>query len=243
MKTLSIVIPFLNEQDTILLMLNKLLSVELLDVYTEIIFIDDGSSDDSVRFITEFINNYSGNCALKLAGYKNNRGKWHALKQWFKLATWDFLLIQDADLEYDPNDIPRLLELMMQQHLDIVYGSRTLWIKKFGNKYSNTSFLLWGVFLSYLTSFLSGTKVTDEPTCYKLFDAKHKELLLYPKENGFEWEPAVTLLFLRKKLRYGELPIHYYPRDFLHGKKIWWKDGVIWIYTLIKWKLKNISHV
>jgi hypothetical protein len=118
-----------------------------------------------------------------------------------------------------------------------------LGVKKFGNAYSSRTFMVWGLVVSWLTTLLSFKRVTDEPTCYKMFDKKLKPYLLLPTCNGFEREPAVTMLLLRKWFSYAEIPIHYEARDFEAGKKINRKDGFKALWTLIKWRFKRISKV
>jgi dolichol-phosphate mannosyltransferase len=243
MKTLSIIIPFLNEENTIISLLEVVNKLFIDNLNIEIILVNDWSRDSSKEKIESYIFNYSWKKSFKVLNFEKNKWKGFAVKEGIKKSTGDYIIIQDADLEYDPMDIPKILECMQEKKLDIVYGSRILWIKKYNNKYSNKSFLLWGMLLSFITTIFTCIKVTDEPTCYKLYNAELKKYLLFPEENGFEWEPAVTMLLLRKKKKYWEYPIHYFPRDFEHGKKIWWKDGVKWIYTLIKWRIKNIKHV
>jgi len=209
----------------------------------EIILVNDGSSDNSLVCIQDYIDKYTWKNTFKIIDYGQNKWKWFAVKQWIETSSWEYIIIQDADLEYNPQDIKGLLTFMKNESLDFVYGSRTLGIKKYSNHYSSISFFLWWALLSCITSIITWTRVTDEPTCYKLFHSSLKQYLIYPDENWFEWEPAITVLLLRKKASYGEYPIHYSPRDFAHGKKIWWRDGIKWIYTLCKWRIKNIKDV
>lgn len=121
-------------------------------------------------------------------------------------------MIQDADLEYEPNDLIVMLETMEKKQWDICYGSRTRGYRRFGMNYSTIGFLFGGLVVSFLTTLLSRRLVTDEPTCYKMYHNSCRNILLFPKENDFAWEPAVTIMLLRQSYTYGELPIHYYPR-------------------------------
>lgn len=240
MKKLSIIVPFLNEQNTIETILNEVIWVDLNIIWyeKEIILINDGSNDNSENIILNFILN---NKELNIKYIKNDRNywKWYSIKRWFNQSTWDLLIIQDADMEYNPKDYIELIKKIEKDNLDIVYWSRILWIKEFNNTYSTKSFLLWGLLVSILTSLLSFTKVTDEPTCYKLYKKDLKELLLRPAENWFEWEPAVTMLLLKNWFKYWEHPINYKARKVTEWKKIKWKDWIIALYTLLIRRFKN----
>ncbi|MCH2188363.1 glycosyltransferase family 2 protein [Candidatus Gracilibacteria bacterium] len=238
---LSIIIPFLNEQETIGEVLQQVTSTVIEGYNFEIILVNDGSDDQSVNIIQDFIAQYTGDYKIQLINFAKNSGKGFALKAGIAKCEGDLILIQDADMEYTPRDYAPLISHLNKNKLDFVYGSRTLGIKKFANHYSNKVFLFGGLLVSIVTSVLTFTKMTDEPTCYKLFSQKTKDYLLLPPENGFEWEPAITMILLRKKFRYGEYPIHYFPRDVAHGKKINWKDGVKAIMTLIVWRFKKIQ--
>ncbi len=238
---LSIIIPFLNEEHTVEEVLEKVTSTFIEWCNFEIILVNDGSSDRSVEIIHQFISNYSGTYSISLLDFETNSWKWFALKEGIKKSSGDFILVQDADMEYTPDDYTPLLSYLQKNNLDIVYGSRTLGIKKFKNHYSNKVFLFGWLLVSVVTSILTLKKVTDEPTCYKLFSAKLKDFLLLPPENGFEWEPAVTMILLRQGFKYWEYPIRYLPRDAEHGKKINWKDGIKAIATLFIWRLRPIT--
>lgn len=242
MKLLSIIIPIYNEEATLEELFHKVLDVNLKDLNyeKEIIMINDGSTDTSEEIIFKLQKEYWQDHKIKYIKNKQNSWKGFSIKEWFKNAEWDIFLIQDADLEYFPSDYPILIQAFEENNADIVYGSRTLGTKKFGNTYSSKSFLYWGLLVSIITSILSFKKVTDEPTCYKMYDHKLKKYLLTPKENWFEREPAITMLLLRKKFKYIEVPIHYKARKFDEGKKINWKDGVKAIWTLFKWRVKKI---
>ena len=141
-------------------------------------------------------------------------------------------MIQDADLEYDPTDIFQMLQKMEHKGRDVCYGSRTRGYKKYGTHYSTFTFLLGGLVVSFLTSLLTWKRVTDEPTCYKMYHKTCRSLLLLPKENDFAREPAATVLVLKHGFKYGEIPIHYYPRKHAQGKKIKLIDGWLAIKTL-----------
>ena len=245
MKKLSIIIPVYNEEATLKQLIEKVINVDLSSVwYTkEIILINDGSKDRSEEIIHELIKKHA-NINIQYIKNKKNSHKWFSLKEWFRHAEGNVMIVQDADLEYFPEkDYIPMLKAFEERKVDFIYGSRTLWQKKFGNRYSSKSFLLWWLLVSWLTTILSCKRVTDEPTCYKMFDKKLKPYLLLPKENGFEREPAVTMLLLRKWFSYTEIPIHYFARNFEEGKKINWKDWVKALWTLIKWRFKKIPKM
>ncbi len=239
MKKLSVIIPFLNEEKTIKTILDKVILVDLssLDFCKEIILVNDWSIDNSEQIILKYIKDNSDKTEFKYIEYWRNYWKWYACKRWIEKATWDYYIIQDADLEYNPEDYINLLEKIELRKLDFLYGSRILGLDKYKNTYSTKTFLFWWLLVSVLTSILTFTKVTDEPTCYKLFKKELRNLLISPKENWFEWEPAITVLLLKKWFKYWEEPINYVARNFKEWKKINWKDWVKAIYTLIKRRL------
>lgn len=243
MKKLSIIIPVYNEEATLKTLVEKVINIDLSIVwYTkQILLVNDWSKDNSEKIIYELIEKYSSSNEIKYIKNVKNSGKGFSLKEWFKNANGDVMIIQDADLEYFPEeDYIYMLKAFEEGKSDFIYGSRTLWIKQFGNHYSSRSFLFWWLVVSRFTRLLSFTKVTDEPTCYKMFDKKLKEYLLLPEENWFEREPAITMILLRKWFKYREVPIHYKARKFTEGKKINWKDWVKALTTLIKRRFKKI---
>ena len=243
MKTLSVVIPFLNEERTICKTLEEIIAVDLsrLGYEKEIILVNDGSTDDNQSVIQKFLQKSYPDNTIQYIENDKNHGKWYSLKEWFRIATWDLFIVQDADSEYNPHDYLPLIEKLEKDNLDFVYGSRIAWIKKFKNNYSTASFLLGWLAVSFLTSLLTFKRVSDEPTCYKLYTSKLRKYLLLPPEPRFEWEPAITMLLLRKWFTYGEVPIHYTARKVAEGKKIKWKDGVKAITTLFRWRFKRLS--
>lgn len=226
MKVISIIIPVYNEERYVWELLPKVASLDLSHLWyeKEIIIVNDGSKDNSATIIDTFMHSYHWICKYI---YQSNSWKWAAIKNWITNATGDVYIIQDADLEYDPQDILILLEHMEKKHLDICYGSRTLGYFRYGAKYSTLFFFVGGLTISFLTTILSGKLVTDEPTCYKMYTKKCKDILLAPRENDFAWEPAVTMLLLKKRYSYAEKAIHYYPRKQQQWKKIklidWWR--------------------
>lgn len=246
MKKLSIIIPVYNEEATLKQLVEKVISTDISSVWysKEILLVNDGSKDRSEDIIHEIIDEYSKTCDIRYIKNKKNSGKGFSLKEGFRYATGDVMIVQDADLEYVPEkDYLPMLKAFEEKHVDFIYGSRTLGMKKFGNTYSSKSFMWWWLAVSRLTTILSFKRVTDEPTCYKMFDKKLKPYLLFPQWNGFEREPAITMLLLRKWFRYAEIPIHYEARKFDEGKKINRKDGVKALWTLLVWRFQWLPKI
>jgi len=232
MPKLSIVIPAYNEEKTIELILEKILNVQL-PVEKEIIIVNDGSTDNTIDIVENF---RKTRCNGIILLSQENSGKGSAVKLGIKHSTGDIIIIQDADLEYDPEDYPALIQPILEGKAKVVYGSR---LKK-RNTFSHVSYLLGGLAVTLVTNLLYFTFITDEPTCYKLFHRELKELLINARANRFDWEPEVTAKILRKGYKIHEMPINYYPRKLSQGKKIRWKDGLDAIVTLIKWRFKKI---
>ncbi|MBU1044864.1 MAG: glycosyltransferase family 2 protein [Candidatus Omnitrophica bacterium] len=224
---LSIIIPVYNEQDTLKELLAKIQRVQLNGVLKEIIIVDDSSNDRS----KSIFDNLKSSDIIKLY-HKHNQGKAAAIKTGLVRASGDLILIQDGDLEYDPSDYPALLEPILSNQADVVYGSRFLT----GKNKAYFPYLVANKFLVWLTNILYGSCLTDMETCYKLF---RKEILvnLKIKAKGFEFEPEVTAKLLLRKVQIMEVPISYVPRSKKMGKKIGFFDGLMSIYILIKYKL------
>ena len=247
MKTLSIIIPVYNEERTLEELVEKVINLDLSNILynKEIILVNDWSTDNSEEIIkSKLLKQSKRGCEIVYIKNNENLWKWYSLKTWFKTATWDVMIVQDADLEYFPEkDYIPMLKAYEENKADFVYGSRILWTKKFWNNYSTKAFKLWWLLVSFMTTILSFKKVTDEPTCYKMYDKKLKNYLITPPENWFEREPAITMLLLREKYKYVEIPIHYHARPFEEWKKIRRQDWIKAIFTLIKWRFKNISNL
>ncbi|MCC8173743.1 MAG: glycosyltransferase family 2 protein [Odoribacter sp.] len=232
---LSIIIPAYNEEATICQILDKICAVELpYGIKKEIIIVDDGSKDSTEQCCLKYIENYPDEKILYKKQLKN-QGKGAALKTGIELAQGKWTIIQDADLEYDPEDYIPLLKWMVDKEEKVVYGSRFL---NKTNKHSYFSFYIGGRLVSLITNILYGQKLTDEPTCYKLFETAFlKSIPLNCK--GFEFCPEVTAKVCKSGIKIHEIPIKYYPRSIDEGKKINWKDGVIALWTLLKYRFKN----
>ena len=216
----SIIIPVYNEKKTIISLLQKVLSIK--DIRKQIIIVDDGSNDGS----TDLIKKYSYNKNIKLIFHKRNKGKGAAIKSAVKYISGKIVIIQDADLEYSPNDYYKLLKPFSQENTKVVYGSRVLNKQRYSLKKNfSTNFRVFANHI--LTSFsniMNEQKLTDAHTCYKVFDAKlFKNLRL--NENDFAFCPEVTTKISKKKVNIIEVPISYKGRGYDQGKKIGIKDA------------------
>ncbi|MBQ7824341.1 MAG: glycosyltransferase family 2 protein [Bacteroidaceae bacterium] len=239
-RKLSIIIPAYNESKTIVQVLNKILSIPLYDtqnsiITKEIIIVDDCSTDNTQKKVAEFIEQRPSEL-IKYTKLEKNHGKGYAVRTGIHLATGDVIIIQDADLEYDPADYSNLLPFILSGEYKVVYGSRLL---NRDNRYSYRSFYWGGRLVSFVTSLLFGVKITDEPTCYKMFDAAVlKSIPLASDRFGFC--PEITAKVLKRGYSIKEVPIKYYPRSKKEGKKIKWRDGIEAIYILFKYRfVKN----
>jgi len=235
MKLLSILIPAYNEEATIHLILNKVKAVDLIGEFKkEIIIVNDCSKDDTESVIQKYI---SDNPDLTIRYFKQekNQGKGAAIHKAIELAEGDYLIVQDADLEYDPREYNILLKPIVEGNADVVYGSRFMG----GNPHRILFFWhsIGNKFLTQLSNAFTNLNLTDMETCYKLMDSKiAKSLRLREKRFGFE--PELTAKLSRiSKIRIYEVGISYYGRTYEEGKKIGWKDGFRAIYCIIKYGL------
>jgi glycosyltransferase involved in cell wall biosynthesis len=224
--TLSIIVPVYNEEKTVLPLLEKVQKVKLMGLKKQIIVVNDGSTDHTAKLLGRIRNR-----DIQIYHHDINRGKGAAIRTAIPRTTGDFVVIQDADLEYDPADYESLLVPLLEGTTDVVYGSRFmgphrafLFLHYIGNK-----------FLSLVTNILYNTTISDMETCYKVFKGDIiRSLKLH--SNRFEFEPEVTAKILKKGYKLYEMPISYHGRGFEEGKKITWRDGITALITLVRYR-------
>jgi len=221
---LSVVMPVYNERDTIESMIGRVLAVPGIRV--ELIVVDDGSKDGT----TAILRGLQGTYGFKLL-LKENGGKGSALRRGFQEVTGNLVVIQDADTEYSPEEFPELIELICQGRADVVYGSRFLG----RHRVFLFTHYLGNLFLTFLTNVLYNTMLTDMETCYK---AMRVEVLrsFSLESDGFGIEPELTAKIFKRGYRVYEVPITYDGRGYDEGKKITWRDGVVALWILIKYR-------
>jgi glycosyltransferase involved in cell wall biosynthesis len=224
-RKLSVIVPVFNERNTVAEIVRQMRAVDL-PVEREIVIVDDGSGDGTRDVLSQLADS-----TVHVVLHPHNRGKGAAIRTGLAQVTGDLVLIQDADLEYDPDDWPKLLAPILKGRAEVVYGSR------FTGERRNMLFLHWigNRFLSLLTNVLYNTTLSDMETCYKLFD---RELIdsIDLRSERFDFEPEITAKILRRGIRIYEVPISYSGREFDEGKKITWRDGVVAVKTLVKYR-------
>jgi glycosyltransferase involved in cell wall biosynthesis len=225
MTKLSVIIPVFNEKGTIREIVDLVLKT---GIPHELVIVDDGSTDGTRDVLTELEHHEK----IRVIYHDKNGGKGAAVRTGFKAATGDILIIQDADLEYDPRDYPDLLRPIEEGHADVVYGSRFL-----GKPARKMNFWhrVGNAFLTLVTNIFYNVDLTDMETCYKCFRADVvRDMPL--RARGFELEPELTAKVAKRGYRIYEVAISYYGRDFDEGKKITWKDGFPALWALIKYR-------
>ena len=235
-KLLSVVIPAYNESSTILDILQKVLDLDIAGIDLEVIVINDCSTDDTKALVEKFISGQSDK-HVKLLNQEKNRGKGAAIHRGIKEASGDYMVIQDADLEYDPDEYRELLKPVLGGQADVVYGSRFM-----GGEPHRILFFWHSIgnkLLTSMSNMFTNLNLTDMETCYKLFrtDIIQK---IYLKERRFGFEPEVTAKISRVPgIRIYEVGISYYGRTYDEGKKINWKDGFHAIFCILKYNIFN----
>jgi glycosyltransferase involved in cell wall biosynthesis len=226
-RKLSVIVPVYNERNTVVEVVRRMRAVELPDgIEREIIVVDDGSTDGTRDVLRQL-----GDSTVRVVAHEHNRGKGAAVRTGLALANGDYVLIQDADLEYDPDDWPRLIAPVLRGRARAVYGSR------FTGERRNMLLLHWigNRMLSLVTNVLFNSTLSDMETCYKLVD---RSLLsdLGLRSDRFDIEPEITAKILKRGIRIYEVPISYTGREFDEGKKITWRDGFAALWTLVKFR-------
>ena len=236
MVTLSIIIPVFNEARTVANVIKNVKSVDLGSINKELIVVDDCSTDKTRELLK--VSN-----GIKLLCHDINRGKGAAIRTGLQHAAGDIILIQDADMEYDPKEYHALLKLILENKTKVVFGSRFMSTttgqrsaKALPSEYKgNQIYFLGNKFLSFCVGLLYGKKISDMETCYKVF---RREVLdrITLRATRFDFEPEITAKILKKGHKIVEVPISYKPRPFTEGKKITWKDGLYALFCLIKYR-------
>ncbi|MDD5457199.1 MAG: glycosyltransferase family 2 protein [Candidatus Margulisbacteria bacterium] len=230
---ISVLIPVYNEKDTIEEILKKVHNAPYPDGFDyEVICVNDASTDGT----TNLLKNYS-NDKVVIIDKLVNQGKGAAIKTALEVAQGDIIIIQDADLEYNPNDYPKLIAPIIEGHADVVFGSRFL-----GGSGPHRVLFFWhsigNKILTFLSNMLTNLNLTDMETCYKVFTRKAITDVDI-KSRRFGIEPELTAKFAKKRLKIYEVPISYYGRDYQEGKKITWRDGISAMYYIFKYNLFN----
>jgi glycosyltransferase involved in cell wall biosynthesis len=224
-RKLSVIVPVYDERNTVVEIVRRMRAVEL-PVELEIVIVDDGSTDGTRDVLRQIADS-----TVRVIMHDRNQGKGAAIRSGLQQVTGDLVLVQDADLEYDPEDWPKLLNPVLRGKAKVVYGSR------FTGERRNMLVLHWigNRFLSLVTNVLYNTTLSDMETCYKLFDRTVLDGITL-RAMRFEFEPEVTAKVLRQGIRIYEVPISYTGREFDEGKKITWRDGFVALWTLVKYR-------
>ena len=243
---LSVVVPVFNEVELAPVLLRRVMAMAWPEgLRAELVVVDDGSTDGTREALRELARETGG---FRLIEHERNRGKGAAVRTGFAAARGEVWIVQDADLEYDPEEIPEVVAPIREGRARVVYGSRVLKQKASGNAgvlglmrgrhpHSYPLAYLGGVTVTKWTNLLTGARLTDEPTCYKCFRRDALEGIELEADD-FAWEPEVTVKLLRRGERIEEVPISYHPRRRAEGKKINWRDGVkaLWTVARHRWR-------
>jgi len=224
---LSVIIPIYNEKNTLETLVSRVEAVDLGDIEKEILLVDDGSTDGT----RDILKRYEGRPGFQVLLHRKNSGKGRAVRTGIEHFTGDIVIIQDADLEYDPQDFPEMLKPILQGKADVVYGSRF--------KGSGRAFLAHHYYgnklISFIANILYNTCLSDIETCYKAFRREVFQKVRL-RSDTFTIEPEITAKVFKNKFRVYEVPISYAGRDFSEGKKITWKDGFLALWALLRFR-------
>ncbi len=226
---LSVIIPVYNEEGSIKKVVQEVVKVPLKKIQKEIIIVDDFSTDNTRKFLKDIKNKN-----IKIFYHRKNMGKGSAIRTALKHISGDIVLIQDADLEYNPGEYPRLLEPIINNKAKVVYGFRFTKQHKARYKF----YYLGNLFLTFVTNLIYNSQIRDMETCYKVFK---KDVIkgVKLKAKKFDFEPEITAKILKKGYKIYEVPISYKSRSIEEGKKIGWKDGLEAVYYLVKYRFTD----
>lgn len=226
---LSIVVPVYNEERTLREIIARVFAA--CGSFAEVIFVDDGSRDGSLAILRELVR------PQDTVITKQNGGKGSAVRKGYEVAKGNYVIVQDADLEYSPEEIPGLLEYAEKHQAQALFGSRRLKKQK---QFVHVGHFVGGTLLTYICNILYSSRLTDQPTCYKMVrgDLLHTLPL---KENDFRFDPELTVMLLRRGVHIHEQPISYHPRSMEEGKKINWRDWFKWVWVFVTLRLRPAS--
>jgi glycosyltransferase involved in cell wall biosynthesis len=229
-RLLSVIVPVYNERNTVVEVLRRIRAARLA-VPVEIIVVDDGSTDGTGKILSALEDS-----TVRVVRHGENRGKGAAIRSGLEKSAGDLVLVQDADLEYDPDDWPRLLDPLLKGKARVVYGSR------FTGERKNMRLSSWvgNRLLTLVTDVLFGTTLSDIETCSKLFDRRVLDAITI-RADGFEFEPEITAKLLRRGIRIYEVPISYAAREVSEGQKFDWHDGVRAMGALLRYRFTDSS--
>lgn len=230
-RKVSIVIPVYNEVNTVHALLTRVVAADTLGLEKEVIVVDDGSTDGTRGELARWV----GHPIVRVIEKPRNEGKGAALRTGFQYVTGDIVIIQDADLEYDPADYPKLLRPVLDNQADVVYGSRFLGFPRRVLYFWHTLGNRW---LTTLSNMFTNLNLTDMETCYKVFRAEILREATF-ESNRFGFEPEFTVKVAKRKYRIYEVPIAYYGRSYAEGKKITWRDGLAALFWIVYYTLKD----
>jgi glycosyltransferase involved in cell wall biosynthesis len=227
-KTLSVLVPVYNERSTVAEIIRRTLAVQV-PLVVDLVVVDDASTDGTDKVLQSLMDS-----SVRVVTHEKNMGKGAAIRTALEFAHGDLILIQDADLEYDPDDWPRLLDPILKHKAAVVYGSR------FSGERKNMLVLHWigNRFLSLVTNVLYSSTLSDMETCYKLFDRRVLDNMVL-LSNRFDFEPEITAKVLRRGYRIYEVPVSYAGREPDEGKKITWRDGFGALKALVRYRFSK----